>query len=104
MTIVLEAGNATITSHFINGQWTDNSGPTFPVYNPLNDELVAEAAAGTAADAEAAVAAAAAAFPAWAPMAPGVRQALFLKAADIVERRTEELVTLMALEGGASRA
>ena len=47
------------------------SGPTFPVYNPLNDELVAEAAAGTAADAEAAVAAAAAAFPAWANAGPG---------------------------------
>jgi vanillin dehydrogenase len=92
------------TSHFINGQWTDHSGPTFPVYNPLNDELVAEAAAGGAAEAEAAVAAAAAAFPAWANLAPGARQALFLKAADIVDRRHEELVQLMAIEGGASRA
>ncbi len=53
-----------MSTHFINGEWTTPSGPTFPVYNPLNDELVEEAAAGTAADAEAAVAAAAAAFPA----------------------------------------
>jgi vanillin dehydrogenase len=104
VTILQETGRSTTTSHFINGQWTDASGPTFPVYNPLNDELVAEAAAGTAADAEAAVAAAAAAFPAWAAMAPRARQALFLKAADIVERRTDELVALMAIEGGASRA
>jgi acyl-CoA reductase-like NAD-dependent aldehyde dehydrogenase len=94
----------TTTSHFINGSWTESGGRRFAVTNPLNDDLVAEAAAGTAADAAAAVAAAAAAFPAWANLAPGARQALFLKAADIVERRTEELVQLMAVEGGASRA
>ncbi|MCU1421166.1 MAG: Aldehyde Dehydrogenase [Microbacteriaceae bacterium] len=93
-----------MTTHFINGEWTAAGGPTFPVTNPLNDELVFEAAAGGAADAEAAVAAAAAAFPAWASLTPGARQALFLRAADIVDRRTEELVELMAVEGGASRA
>src|ERR1700689_2535100 len=101
MTIVHEPGRATVTSHFVNGEWTDASGPTFAVYNPLNDEVVASAAAGTAADAQAAVSAAAAAFPAWAAMAPGARQALFLRAADIVERRTEELVTRMGIQGGA---
>lgn len=104
MTISIEAGRSTVTSHFIDGRWTDAGGPTFPVFNPLDDELVVEAAAGGAAEAEAAVAAAAAAFPAWANLAPGARQALFLKAADIVDRRHEELVELMAVEGGASRA
>ncbi len=104
MTIVVDADSCTVTSHFINGEWTDPGGPTFPVYNPLNDEIVAEAAAGGAAEATAAVAAAAASFPAWANMAPGERQRLFLKAADIVERRHEELVALMAVEGGSSRA
>jgi acyl-CoA reductase-like NAD-dependent aldehyde dehydrogenase len=100
----IEAGPDTVTSHFIDGKWTPAPSATFPVSNPLNDQLVASVAAGTAADAAAAVAAAAAAFPAWAAMSPGARQALFLKAAEIVERRTEELVRLMALEGGASRA
>jgi vanillin dehydrogenase len=104
MSTIEITGTVTSTTHFINGRWTERDGATFPVYNPLNDKLVAEAAAGTAADAEAAVAAAAAAFPAWSTMAPGARQQLFLKAADIVERRLEELVTLMAVEGGASRA
>jgi acyl-CoA reductase-like NAD-dependent aldehyde dehydrogenase len=93
-----------VKTHFINGHWTQPSGPRFPVRNPLNDELVFEAAAGSRTDAEAAVAAAASAFPAWSTLAPGARQALFLKAADIVERRTEDLVRLMAVEGGASRA
>ncbi len=104
MTIVAGVASPTVRSHFINGEWTTTGGPTFPVQNPLDDALVAEAAAGGAAEAEAAVAAAAAAFPAWATMAPGARQLLFLKAADIVERRHEELVRLMAVEGGASRA
>ncbi|WP_374947766.1 aldehyde dehydrogenase family protein, partial [Agreia sp.] len=104
MTISIDAGRLTVTSHFIDGQWTDAGGPTFPVYNPLNDELVVEAAAGGAAEARAAVAAAAAAVPAWANLAPGARQLMFLRAADIVERRSEELIELMAVEGGASRA
>ena len=104
MTIFEGAGSSTVTTHFINGEWTAPGGATFPVTNPLNDELVADSAAGGAEEARAAVAAAAAAFPAWATLAPGARQQLFLKAADIVDRRTEELVALMAVEGGASRA
>lgn len=104
MTTSTGADGSTVATHFIDGKWTAPGGPTFPVTNPLNDELVAEAAAGGAAEAEAAVAAAAAAFPAWAAMPPGARQALFLKAADIVERRQEEIIRLMAREGGSSRA
>lgn len=104
MTIFQGADRSAVTSHFIDGVWTDSGGPTFAVRNPLNDELVAEVAAGGAAEARAAVAAAAAAFPSWAAMAPGVRQQLFLKAADIVDRRLEDLVELMAVEGGSSRA
>ncbi|RFA13199.1 aldehyde dehydrogenase [Subtercola boreus] len=104
MTLSVDSVRSTITTHFINGEWTDAGGATFPVYNPLDGELVSESAAGGTLEARAAVAAAAAAFPEWANLAPGARQLLFLKAADIVERRTEELVELMAVEGGASRA
>jgi len=93
----------TRATHFINGAWTPTGGPTFPVTNPFNDDIVAHVAAGGRAEAEAAVAAAAAAFPAWAAMPPGERQRLFLKAADITERRLEEIVPIMAAEGGASR-
>ena len=104
MTLFAGAGTPRVTSHFINGEWTEPSGPTFPVLNPLNDERVADVAAGGAAEMRAAVEAAAAAFPAWANLNPGARQHLFLAAADIVDRRQEELVELMAVEGGASRA
>lgn len=90
------------TTHFINGEWREGNGRTFPVTNPLDDSLVANVAAGGRAEAEAAVAAAAAAFPAWAAMGPTERQRLFLKAADITERRLEEIAKVMAIEGGAS--
>ena len=90
------------TTHFINGTWTPE-GPTFPDYNPFNGELVAEIAAGGRAEAEAAVAAAAAAFPAWSALPPAERQRLFLKAADITERRLDDIVATMAVENGSSK-
>lgn len=91
------------TTHFIDGRWLDAGGRTFPDRNPFDDSLVAEIAAGGRAEAESAVAAAARAFPGWAATPPGERQRLFLKAADIVERRLEDAVRLMAIEGGAAR-
>lgn len=91
------------TQHFIDGAWTGGD-VTFLDTNPLDGSLVAEVAAGGRAEAEAAVAAAARAFPAWAATGPGERQRLFLKAADITERRLEDAVSIMAREGGASRA
>ncbi len=104
MTITEAATAPARTSHFIDGRWTDADGPTFAVRNPLDDSLVAEVAAGGRAEAEAAVAAAASAYPAWAALPPARRQQLFLTAADIVERRQEEIIRLMAVEGGSSRA
>ena len=92
------------TTHYINGQWTETSGRTFPDYNPFDGSLYATIAAGGRAEAQAAVDAAAAAFPAWAEATPRQRQTLFLKAADIVERRAKEFATTMALETGAGAA
>ena len=91
------------TTHFINGVWSEPGGRTFPDYNPYNGKIIAQIASGGRAEAQAAVAAAAAAFPAWAATPPAERQRLFLKAADITERRLEDAVRLMAIEGGASR-
>ena len=88
-------------THFINGVWSEIGGRTFNDYNPFNGEVMAEVAAGGRAEAEAAVTAAHAAFPAWAAMAPSQRQRLFLKAADIVDRRQAEIIKLMALENGS---
>jgi acyl-CoA reductase-like NAD-dependent aldehyde dehydrogenase len=92
------------TTHFINGQWSAAGGPTFADYNPFNAEVVAEIASGGREEAIAAVAAADAAFPAWAAMSPGVRQRLFLKAADVIERRTKDIQAIMAAETGSGGA
>lgn len=89
-------------THFINGCWSELGGRTFADYNPYNGEVVAEVAAGGRPEAEAAVAAAAAAFPCWAAMPPGERQRLFLKVADVIERRTKDIIHTMAIETGAS--
>lgn len=91
------------TTHFINGRWSPAGGRTFPDTNPYNGDLVADIAAGGRPEAEAAVAAAAAAFPAWAALGPSERQRLFLKAADITDRRLDDAAYIMAVEGGASR-
>jgi acyl-CoA reductase-like NAD-dependent aldehyde dehydrogenase len=63
---------------------------------------VALAPAGSRADAERAIAAAAAAFPAWAATVPAERQRIFLKAADVLESRLDEVVGLLARETGAT--
>ena len=93
----------TATTHYINGAWTASGGPTFPDCNPYNDAVVAEITAGGPSDAETAVAAAYASFPAWASLPPGERQRLFLKAADITERRRAEIVHILAVESAAPR-
>jgi acyl-CoA reductase-like NAD-dependent aldehyde dehydrogenase len=46
----------------------------------------------------------AAAFPAWAELPPAEKQAMFLRAADIVERRREEIIALLAAETGCAGA
>jgi acyl-CoA reductase-like NAD-dependent aldehyde dehydrogenase len=79
-------------------------GQTFEDLNPYDGTVFATVPSSSGADAQRAIAAAEKAFPAWAALGARARQALFLKAADIVERRADELVTIMAQETGASHA
>lgn len=89
----------------IAGEWADaDSGRTFDDINPYNGEVFARIPASGATDAQRAIDAAERAFPAWAKVGARARQALFLKAANIVERRADELVSIMAQESGASNA
>ena len=88
---------------FIGGAWTAAAdGATYDDRDPFTGEVVAVAAAGSAADATAAVEAAAAAFEGWWATPPGERQRIFLKAADILEARREEVVGMLARETGAT--
>jgi acyl-CoA reductase-like NAD-dependent aldehyde dehydrogenase len=86
---------------YIGGKWM-GSGQLFDDLDPYRGTVVARVPAGTRADAARAVDAAAAAFPAWADLPPAEKQALFLRAADIVERRKDEIVALLAAETGCA--
>ncbi len=88
---------------FIGGKWVDSiSQETFNDYNPFTGEIYAQIANGKRADATKAIEAASAAFPQWAATAPGTRRKLFLKAADIFEKRQKELVSALAEETGST--
>src|SRR4051812_34188459 len=88
---------------FIGGQWTDASeGATFEDRDPFTGDVVANVPAGTRDDARRAIEAAAAAFPEWSQSLPAQRQGIFLKAADILESRRDEVVGLLARETGCS--
>jgi acyl-CoA reductase-like NAD-dependent aldehyde dehydrogenase len=87
--------------HCIGGDWTEASGgATFEDLDPYLGEVVARVAAGTRQDARRAVEAAQAAFPAWSQAPPAERQRVLLAAADILERRADEVVGLLARETG----
>ena len=87
--------------HFIGGEWVPaGGGATYEDRNPYTGEGLATVAAGTREDARRAVEAAQAAFGAWSQTPPAERQRIFLAAADILERRSEEVVGLLAAETG----
>jgi acyl-CoA reductase-like NAD-dependent aldehyde dehydrogenase len=91
------------SSLFVGGEWVAAaSGATFDVADPFTGEPVVRAAAGARPDAERAIEAAAAAFPEWAATPPAVRQAIFLKAADVLESRRDEIIGLLARETGCT--
>lgn len=86
---------------YIGGEWI-KSGSTFDDLNPYNGQVMARAPRGTRDDAHRAIDAAAEAFPAWAALPPTAKQDLFLKAAEGVRDRQDELVSLAAQETGAT--
>ncbi|MFF3319873.1 aldehyde dehydrogenase family protein [Streptomyces sp. NPDC003035] len=80
------------------------SGRTTEDRDPYTGEVYATVAAAGPEDVTRAVDAAHEAFPAWAALAPFARRAIFLRAADLLDARSEEAATLMAHETGGTRA
>jgi len=88
---------------YIGGEWISALDSEF--YNDLNPytgEVFARVASGKRADARRAVEAAEAAFPAWSHSLPSERQSLFLKAADILEKKKNEVIEVLAEETGCT--
>ena len=88
---------------YIDGKWVDSSsGKTFEDHNPFTGDVYANVPAGTAEDARSAIDAAKAAFPEWAATPPAAKRQIFLKAADVMESRQDELVKAMMEEVGGT--
>ena len=88
---------------YINGEWVDAlDRAMYDDYNPYSGEVFARVPSGKRGDARRAIEAAAAAFPAWSNTLPAERQALFLKAADILQKKQNEIVTILAEETGCT--
>jgi acyl-CoA reductase-like NAD-dependent aldehyde dehydrogenase len=84
----------------INGE-EKTSASTFPVESPVSHKTIWSCSSASAADADAALAAASAAFPAWSKIKPAARRTIFMKAADLLEQRSEELRAHMNEETGS---
>jgi acyl-CoA reductase-like NAD-dependent aldehyde dehydrogenase len=88
---------------YIGGEWVDaHGGETFDDLDPFTGDVVARVAAGGKEDAKRAIDAAAEAFPAWSQAPPAERQRIFLKAADLLEGRGDEVVSWLARETGST--
>lgn len=75
---------------------------SFPVYSPATGSLVHNYSSASIEDTDAAITAAQAAYPAWKALAPGKKRDIFLKAAEIMDSRQEELTKYMVDETGAA--
>ncbi|HBA55749.1 MAG TPA: aldehyde dehydrogenase, partial [Syntrophorhabdus aromaticivorans] len=88
---------------YINGEWVGAlDGEVYNDLNPYTGEVFAHVPSGKRADAKRAVDGAVEAFPAWSQTLPAERQALFLKAAEILEKKQMEIVAILAEETGCT--
>ena len=87
-------------ANYINGEWVATT-RTFEDRNPANtDEIVGLFAKGTAADIDAAAKAAEAALPGWASLPAPARGNILYKAAEILEKKFDQLGAEMTREEG----
>jgi len=84
----------------INGDLVEGKGSIEKILNPENGEKITEIQGASAAQVDEAVMAAEKAFNAWSSVVPAERSALLLKVADEIEKRSEELARLEALDTG----
>jgi vanillin dehydrogenase len=72
--------------------------------NPVTGEVVTRVPASSASDARHAANIAASAFPKWSTMAPTERREIIARAADIMVKRSEDVISTICAETGGTRA
>ncbi len=86
---------------FINGKWQESAtGTVFEVINPATGQAFATIHQPSVDDVDTAVAAAVAAGKEWRNTGPTVRERILIKAAEILERRRDEISQLLIQESG----
>src|SRR5690349_17324644 len=88
---------------FIDGrEQSALSGEVFAVYAPADGNVIGYAARATAADADRVVESARNAADGWSRLPPAERERIMLRAADLLESRTDELLSLVIDESGST--
>ena len=104
--MAIDTAAGTEVKHFknyIGGEWVDaQSGDTFEVINPANEEVVATVPSGGRDDAQRAIAAAREAFDSgeWTSIEPDERKRILLSVIDGLMEAEDELATMETLEAG----
>jgi len=98
----MSASSSSFTVPFFIGGKDTSADKSFDVVSPSDGKVAHRSGSATLADASAAIAAAADAFKTWRRTTPVQRRDIFLKAADIMAARREELAGYMATETGAT--
>ena len=89
------------TQAYINGEWVDSdTGETFPVFNPVTQEVIVEVASVGAAETRRAIEAAAVAQKAWVARSAMERSAILRKWNDLILENVEDLAIIMTIEQG----
>jgi acyl-CoA reductase-like NAD-dependent aldehyde dehydrogenase len=103
MSVTSPSGTATAPydKWYAGGQWREAPG-LFDDFEPYSGALYAQVPNCGGAEARVAIDAAHAAFPGWADTPPAEKARLFLKAAEIVRRRSTEIAEILARETGST--
>ena len=88
------------TRLYINGKWLEGSEGTFEVVNPATGKILANVQKGGESETKKAIQAANQAFESWSKTSPAQRAKLMNKMADLVEKDSERLATIMTMEQG----
>jgi acyl-CoA reductase-like NAD-dependent aldehyde dehydrogenase len=94
-------GHAPTTHPLLINNKEHHTDSHFPVHNPATGKHIHNFASASIQDADAALAAAQKAFKSWRNTKPIQKRNIFLKAADLMQERSEELQHFVVLETGA---
>ena len=87
------------TGNYIDGQWS-SGGPTYPVLNPANGELIVDVQRAGAEETVLAIAAAERALPAWRKLTAKERSVRLKRWSELMLSNQRELATLLSREQG----